>query len=248
MSVHASHWVWEHSRSKGTARLVLLALADHAGADGGDAYPSVGRLAIRCGVGKRTVQEALKVLVSLGELVIEPQAGPGGANRYQIAMTPAGSAPVRNLHPADPAPTPRSIRTPPVQIAQGTPAASAPEPSLTVTEPSRNRPSRAQQHAEFEEWWKHYPRKKAKGAARNAFAKARKKVSLEVLIAGADAYTNDPARDPDYTKYPQTWLNGDCWEDEPDTERRRSANTNTAARFLERNAGPVIEARGELNA
>jgi hypothetical protein len=241
MSVHASHWVWEHSRSKGTARLVLLALADHAGADGGDAYPSVGRLAIRCGVGKRTVQEALKVLVSLGELVIEPQAGPGGANRYQIAMTPAESAPVRNLHPADPAPTPRDIRTPPMQIAQGTPADVAPEPSLTVSEPSGNRPSRAKQHAEFEEWWKHYPRKKAKGAARDAFAKARKKVSLETLIAGADAYANDPAREPDYTKHPATWLNSECWEDQADQERRRSKSTAAALRLLERHGGDMKE-------
>lgn len=238
MSVIASSWVWEHSQSKGTARLVLLALADHAGADGGDAYPSVGRLALRCGVGKRTVQEALKVLVSLGELVIEPQAGPHGANRYRIAMTPAESAPVRDLRPAESAPTPRSSRTPPVQILHDPPADVAPEPSLTVKEPSGNRPSRAQQHAEFEEWWPHYPRRRAKGAARTAFAKARKRASLEVLIAGADRYANDPNRDPDFTKHPATWLNGDCWEDEPDTERRLSKNVATAARFLERHTEP----------
>lgn len=44
--------VFEHSRSEGTARLVLLALAWYAD-DHGNAWPSVKNLADRANVGER---------------------------------------------------------------------------------------------------------------------------------------------------------------------------------------------------
>lgn len=239
MSVLASSWVWEHSQSKGTARLVLLALADHAGSDGGDAYPSVTRLALRCGVSKRTVQEALKVLVGLGELVIDKQAGPHGANRYQIALTHAESAPVRNLHPADPAPGPRKSRTPPVQILHDPPADPAPEPSLTVIEPSVNRPPRAPTaQTEFDLWWEHYPRKVSKGAARKAFPHARRKAPLDVLIAGASAYADDPTRTTRFTKHPAKWLNDECWNDDRTPTRTESNGTRAGKDLIRRHSEP----------
>lgn len=129
-------WVWEQSRAKGSARLVLLALADHAGADGGDAYPSVRRLACRCGVSERTVQEALKALAELGEITVDANAGPRGVNRYRLTMTPAGSAPPQDLHP-------RNASQGPPQISHATPADPAPEPSGTVREPSPSSPSQS---------------------------------------------------------------------------------------------------------
>jgi hypothetical protein len=92
MSVRASSWAWESSRSTGSSFLVLLALADHAGADGGDCYPSVARLAARCRVDERTVQRAIDKLIELGEVVIEEEGGranPGGrgrSNRYKLTF------------------------------------------------------------------------------------------------------------------------------------------------------------------
>lgn len=242
VSVLASSWVWEHSESKGTARLVLLALADHAGSDGGDAYPSVTRLALRCGVSKRTVQEALKVLVSLGELVIDKQAGPHGANRYQIAMTPADSAPVQNLRPAASAPDPRRSRTTPLQNPHAPPADPAPEPSLTVIEPSGNRPSRASTaQTEFDLWWEHYPLKVSKGAARKAFPRARRKAPIDVLIAGAVAYAEDPSRKPDFTKHPATWLNDECWNDDRTPTRTESNGTRAGKGLLRRSSETPLQ-------
>ncbi len=128
MSVKAMSWVWEHSRAKGSARLVLLALADHAGADGGDAYPSIRRLSQRCGIGERTVQEALQALVALGEIEVEANAGPRGVNRYRLTMPP------QIPHPADSAP--RNLSQGPPQNTAPAPADSAPEPSRTTLEPS----------------------------------------------------------------------------------------------------------------
>lgn len=86
MSVKASSWAWESSRSTGSSFLVLLALADHAGADGGDCWPSVARLARRCRVDERTVQRAIDKLVELGEVVITEGGGRGHSNRYKLTL------------------------------------------------------------------------------------------------------------------------------------------------------------------
>lgn len=67
---------------------------------------------------------------------------------------------------------------------------------------------------DFENWWKVYPRKVSKGAARKAYLKARKTVDAETLLAGAKRYAADPKRDPAYTKHAATWLNSECWLDE----------------------------------
>ena len=60
-----------------------------------------------------------------------------------------------------------------------------------------------------------YPRRTAKGAARTAWAKALKKADADTIIAGAVAYRDDPHRHPAFTKNPATWLNGECWNDDP---------------------------------
>ncbi|QDK01178.1 replication initiation protein [Mycobacterium phage Purky] len=68
--------------------------------------------------------------------------------------------------------------------------------------------------AEFEQWWTHYPRKVGKGAAFKAFRAARKRASLDELIAGAQRYAADPNREEQFTKYPEGWLRRDGWLDE----------------------------------
>jgi hypothetical protein len=75
--------VWAHSRSEGSARLILLAIADFAD-DKGRAYPSVGTLAQKARVSERTAQYAIAELVSLGELVISKNTGPRGCNVYGV--------------------------------------------------------------------------------------------------------------------------------------------------------------------
>lgn len=74
--------------------------------------------------------------------------------------------------------------------------------------------------AAFDRWWSTYPRKVGKGDARKAWVKAAKLASVDVLVAAAERYRDDPVRkraEPQFTKHPATWLNGECWHDEPDT-------------------------------
>lgn len=252
MSVDVIDWVFDNSQARGTTKLVLLYLAERANSDGTKAYPAVATIAAKCGVSERTVQSALKELAAMGEIAYTGR-GPRGTNEYRVTMQstpqishPAESAPPQDLHPADPAPEPRRSRTPGVQISQVGGADLAPEPSLnrprTVLEPSATFAEQLDQARKrptpFDEFWSAYPKKVAKGRARGAWEKATAKADPLTIIAGAVAYADNPDRKPEFTKHPATWLDAECWDDEPDDERRSSKGTKAALRLLERHDTP----------
>ena len=68
----------------------------------------------------------------------------------------------------------------------------------------------------FDEWYDHYPRKEGRAEARRAWDAARKRASIEVLLAGVIRYSTDPNL-PDLTfiPYPAKWLKHDRWTDGP---------------------------------
>ena len=71
----------------------------------------------------------------------------------------------------------------------------------------------------FEDFWAAYPRKKAKGHARKAWERAVRHTDPLVIIDGAKRYAEEKrTEDPMFVKHPATWLNGECWEDEPDVK------------------------------
>lgn len=141
-------WVWDHSRTKNGARLVMLGIADCAAGDGTNAWPSMPELVRKTNLSERAVQNGIREGERLGELKVELNAGPGGTNRYTILMrtpaesappadfAPANSAPPQNLHPqgfpqvnpgnpANPAPPaesapPQNLPHPPAESAPGT--------------------------------------------------------------------------------------------------------------------------------
>jgi hypothetical protein len=77
---------WYHSRADSSARLELLAIADHDGEGG--AWPSVATLARMTRLSPSTVRRSVKALVALGEVTVYLQEG--GTNR-----TPEGRRPNR---------------------------------------------------------------------------------------------------------------------------------------------------------
>jgi len=120
--------VWENPTIPATEKMVLLSLADHAD-DEGNCYPSIARLVERTGLKERAVQNAISRLKEGGFLTVEMNAGRRGTNLYIVHPTPAPNAPPHEMHPARDAPHPRTKCTP-------TPARGAPEPSVTINEPS----------------------------------------------------------------------------------------------------------------
>ncbi len=109
MSVHISSAVWANEQIRGTAKLVLLKLADCADDDGRNAYPSVARIARECGIGERSVQRILGRLIDDGYLSVTREASailhrpttyrvlpgakmtPGAIGMSKVAPDPSGS-------------------------------------------------------------------------------------------------------------------------------------------------------------
>jgi hypothetical protein len=85
LSLDAQDWVWEHSASKNTARLVLLAVADKASGPDVSAYAGTTFLMRRANASRTAVIKAVDALLESGELeIILGQKGPHGETRYRL--------------------------------------------------------------------------------------------------------------------------------------------------------------------
>jgi hypothetical protein len=134
VSLKAMTWVLDDSPATGGARLVLLALAEHAHDDGAESYPAVETLARRARMSRRGVQQALRKLE--GDGAIAPDGlGPRGQTKWRVVMGGAQTAPR-----ADERVGGRSL-----EHVGGAPR--APEPT---TEPTTNRPTHSTARAD--EW------------------------------------------------------------------------------------------------
>lgn len=81
--------------------------------------------------------------------------------------------------------------------------------------PARAHLAVADDDPDFSNFWRTYPRRDAKGAAREAWPKAVAKAgNPHLVIQGAARYRDWSGRDDRYTKLPATWLNQECWNDE----------------------------------
>ena len=200
--------VWQHSKADGRARLVLLAIADHQGEIG--AWPSISTLAKMVNSSERSVQRDIQHLQSIGELKVEVQNAPTKSqyksNLYWVTL-PGVTAGVTESQSGV------------TDSASGVTAGGV----QTLIEPLQET-NKAQTEKLFDEFWTTYPRKLDEAKAFRAFRSALKRAKFEDILAGVIAYRNDPKRDPDYTKYPATWLNNDAWENAATTPEARAAN------------------------
>ncbi|MET8081269.1 helix-turn-helix domain-containing protein [Streptomyces sp. NPDC005303] len=87
MSYDAREWVWDHSDSKGTARMVLALIADRCRDRHCVAYASVPTLMKRANASRTAVRDALAKLIADGELVQLPdRKGPRGETYYHLPV------------------------------------------------------------------------------------------------------------------------------------------------------------------
>jgi hypothetical protein len=132
MSIKLMSMIWETGPARQADRFVLLALADYAN-DAGECFPAVGTIARKTCMSVRGVQQILRRLEADGWLKTEPQKARNGCNSYTI--TPAPYAPPQDMHP-------RTTCTTPPHVDDIPPAPRAPEPSLTINEPSVRKKAR----------------------------------------------------------------------------------------------------------
>ena len=102
MSVRVMAAVWSNGPTDSSQRFVLLALADNASDDGGNAYPSIAELARKCALSERTVIRALDALIESGYLLRQRRRNT--SNVYQIVLSALVSdnlslTEVTNCHP-----------------------------------------------------------------------------------------------------------------------------------------------------
>ena len=204
MSIEALTVVLNHSKAKGAAKLVLLGIANHLGPDADEgAWPSQLRLANYANVTDRAVRDSIDTLVTLGELRVEVAGGNSKnqykPNRYWITLR-------------CPAECDGSLGHNRVEVSDNQ-GGSLEQPGWKPTsyEPLRET-EKKQLSAEFDEFWNAYPRKLDKAKAFRAFKSALKRAKFEDILAGVIAYRSDPTRNPEFTKYPASWLNADSWE------------------------------------
>lgn len=85
MSVRVMSAVWSNGPADSTQRFVLLALADNASDDGGNAYPSIKEIAKKCAMSERTVIRAIEKLIENGYLIRRRRKDT--SNLYQIVLS-----------------------------------------------------------------------------------------------------------------------------------------------------------------
>ncbi|MCV2460496.1 helix-turn-helix domain-containing protein [Streptomyces sp. ICN988] len=87
MSSEAREWVWEHSSSRGAARLVLLSIADRVADEQCISWASLSSLAKRTHASVSTVREAIERLLLAGELEqLDDLVGPQRSTVYRIPL------------------------------------------------------------------------------------------------------------------------------------------------------------------
>jgi hypothetical protein len=107
MSSDAREWVWEHSSSKGTARLVLLSIADRVPDEQCVSWASLSSLAKRTRASVSTVREALARLLGTGELQqLTDLTGPQQSTVYRLPLAAQALTTARHDEEDDDAPPP----------------------------------------------------------------------------------------------------------------------------------------------
>ena len=192
-----------------TEKMILLVIADHATDEGDNAWPSQQTIATRASCNVRTVQRSINKLVEDGYLWVQKRGGGSATcrddrrpHRYTIVLSKLRGDKT----------TPRTKQRPDIDDMN--------DPTLTTDTGRLSRPMKHPKETpietpgEFETFWKIYPRKTAKGAARKAWDKLTEE-NRKAALTGAKRFAADPNREDLWTPYPATWLNAEQWEDEP---------------------------------
>ncbi len=97
MSFQWVTYVLDHSESKGSARLVLVIIAEHANIFG-IAWPSINRIAEKANIDRTNVIRHIKNLKKLGELTVVGRDR-SGTNKFQLSL---GQSPDHSDHISPP--------------------------------------------------------------------------------------------------------------------------------------------------
>jgi hypothetical protein len=224
MSVKVMSYVWQHSSQSGGALLVLLAIADHASDDGGNAWPSLPTLARKARLSERQVVNVLHQLEAAGEIRVARGGGRGQVNHYTVLMPESRKDFTENLslNGKHEIRATERVKSAPKRVKSATERVKpiSPEPSIEPSiEPSNGEPPTPRAwEPRFERFWLAYPRKESKQKAREWFALHRPGPATLDAMVDAIARQSQSAQwqkeGGRFIPMPTTWLNQRRWEDE----------------------------------
>lgn len=233
MSVKVMTMVFDRYPNGGGEMLTALALADHASDDGSKVFPSVASLAAKTRQSERTIQYQLRHMEQIGWLQLVSHEFGGRSKTREYRINPAwingdqhfdidlnskgaNSAPIEKGAIYDTKGcNPRQERVQSTTVKGA--IAVAPESSVTIIEPSITVIPRVD--AEFDEFWKFYPKKTGKLEAMKSWKKVKPNLA-QVLQAlrwqvQSDQWTRNGGQ---YVPNPSTYINQGRWLDEPAIE------------------------------
>lgn len=218
MSLEATTRAWKYSKAVGTARFVLVALADYADDKTSIAWPSRASLARKVAVSGQTIRRAMRELEDLGEIVCIHRGTGHQTSRYRITVGPDTTDTDLDEPPAS---TPETTSLPDCeggsqveplgdhqrpegdegvgtseshQVVRGrTPRCSVDVPQNSQEQSQNSQtpssaPSARDSDDGFDRWWSHFPRKVDKGHARKAYRSALKRTTVDELLAGVQRF------------------------------------------------------------
>lgn len=210
----APHWVIRNPNIPPLAKLLYVYLEGRANKDG-ISWPTQETVAKELGTSVPTVKRTIAWMKTNKLLIVKRKSsGTGTYNTYTVPKRLPAS-----LTPKDQTDTlvPRDHDGGPKDHNRG---------DQRITQIPKEEPVRRTKEEEpligavvnpFAEFWEAYPRKKGKGQAERAWKTACKKADPARLIAAAVSYRQQvQGSDMQFVKHPSTWLNGECWLDEPD--------------------------------
>lgn len=224
MSIRVMSEVWL-TKLPLTEKMVLLVIADHASDDGTEAWPSQATIAKKASVSIRTVQRAVNTLVEKGFVYMQKGAG-GSVNcredrrphKYTINLAVLrGDAQTTRKSRGDSDDLDGATITPStgrLSRPMNLPSKPSIEPPVVLLAGSDEN-GIIKANTPFDLFWKVYPLKVGKEAAKKAWSKAITQEDQDNIINGALQYAKDPNRHPSYTAHPSTWLNAGRWADDP---------------------------------
>jgi hypothetical protein len=180
-------WIRNSSLSPASNYLLIYLMTHEVGYE-----ITFGQMQRETGLGIKGVRTSLAELQAKGWLVMErTQRSNGQLGPYRYTLIEA--------------------TVPQSTVVAGT-VAQGPDNKKNNLEEYKDKETNAHLEELFDEFWNAYPRKLDKAKAFRAFRSALKRTKFEDIMAGVIGYRNDAARNPDFTKYPATWLNSDSWE------------------------------------
>jgi len=220
MSCYAVRAVLDGSKAKGSARLLLVILAEHLNQTTRRCDPSVATLAREANTTPRTVARLLAELKVDREIEIATGGGRNHCNAYTIAAAenPDSDDIVSDENPDTRDSVSSSETLTPVTGFDGetlTNQVINPDNIVRRTIKNQKDKSISADDPDFTAFWSAYPRKVAKPATLKAWQSAKYRPALADLLAALDRHKgSEQWQAARFIPHPATWLNGQRWDDQ----------------------------------